>query len=154
MQLDCIRTGIALFGLYSSEFVEKIGIEPIMSLHSNIIHIADVKKGDSISYGSAFVAQRDMKIATVAAGYGDGYSRLLSNRDSLLINGKSAKVVGNICMDMCMADITDIDASVGDEVIIFGENKSADVLAEIMGTVNYEVLCNVSERVRRVYINA
>ena len=109
--------------------------------------------GDTVSYGAAFTAERDMSIATVSIGYADGIPRLLSGRADVMIRGKRARIIGRICMDMCMVDITNIgDCAPGDEVEIFGGTVSVNELAERMGTINYELLCSVKNRVPRRYI--
>ncbi|MBO7400755.1 MAG: alanine racemase, partial [Clostridia bacterium] len=112
-----------------------------------------LKKGDTVSYGAAFTAERDMSIATVSIGYADGIPRLLSGRADVVIRGRRARIIGRICMDMCMVDITNIgDCAPGDEVEIFGGTVSVNELAERMGTINYELLCSVKNRVPRRYI--
>jgi len=155
---DAVRPGIILYGLYPSDDVKKenLPLKPAMSLKSRVSFIKNVAPGTYISYGRTFVAEKDMKIATIPAGYADGYSRLLSNKGRVLINGKSAPIVGRICMDQFMADITGIDADEWDEAVLMGQNGndmiSAEEIAKSIGTINYEVVCMVNKRVPRVYI--
>lgn len=156
---EAVRPGIILYGYYPSEEVKKdnLKLKPVMTLKTNVIHVKNLKKGDYISYGRTFQCQRDSVIATIPVGYADGYSRLLNSKAKVIIKDKFAPVVGRICMDQCMIDITDIkDVQVGDEVILMGQSENckfnADDMAEILGTINYEIICMISKRVPRVYI--
>lgn len=152
------RFGIVLYGLkpdYSLKMPVKL--QPVMELRSVISHIKTIHKGDTVSYGRKYTADGDRVIATVPCGYADGYPRLLSGRNEVLLRGRRVKGVGRICMDQMMIDITDIpDAAVGDEVVLFGrdgaESITADELAEKCGMIGYEIICGVSGRVPRVYI--
>lgn len=151
------RYGIMLYGLYpNSELKLPVELEPVMELKTIVSHIKTVRKGDFISYGRTFCAQRDMKIATLTIGYADGYSRLLSNKSEVLINGKRAKSVGRVCMDQMMVDVTDIDTKVGDVATVFGRDGNdiitPDDLASLYGTIGYEIICGISKRVPRVII--
>lgn len=157
--LDAVRAGIILYGYYPSNEVDKnkLDIKPILTLKTTVSHVKEVEEGTSISYGRTFITKRKSKIATIPIGYADGYSRLLSGKAKVIINGKFAPVVGRICMDQCMIDVTDIgEVKVGDEVILLGEEGSlkfnADDFAEIMGTINYEITCMLKQRIPRVYI--
>ena len=157
--LDAVRAGIILYGYYPSNEVnkEKLDIKPILTLKTTVSHVKEVEEGTSISYGRTFITKRKSKIATIPIGYADGYSRLLSGKAKVIINGKFAPVVGRICMDQCMIDVTDIgEVKVGDEVILLGEEVNlkfnADDFAEIMGTINYEITCMLKQRIPRVYI--
>lgn len=157
--LDMVRSGIVTYGLKPSEDVgeEHIRLKPVMTLKSKITHIKTVEEDLPISYGGNFVAKKGSKIATVAIGYADGLSRVLSGKIKFLVKGHYAPVVGNICMDQCMIDITDFDdINVFDEVIIFGSDGnntiSVDSVALLIGTINYEVVCSVARRVPRAYI--
>jgi len=163
MHMDMIRTGIIQYGLYPSNEVDKsvLNLKPAMTLKSNVIMVKRIEAGVSISYGGTFVTERNSYIATLPIGYADGYSRLLSNKSKVLINGKYAPIVGNICMDQCMVDVTDIielgtEVKVGDEVVLFGKqgNNFIDVtsLAEMIGTINYELVCIIGKRIPRVYL--
>lgn len=160
MILEAVRPGIILYGIYPSDEVDRsvIDLKPVMSLKANVIHVKDVETGVSISYGRTFTTRRSSRIATVPIGYADGYSRLLSNKSRVLINGQYAPVVGNICMDQMMVDITDISGEVkaGDEVVLIGRQGDNEITAEeiagLMGTIPYEILCIIGKRVPRVYI--
>ncbi len=156
--MDFVRIGIALYGLYPSKEiqVERVNLKPVMSLKTKLVHIKEIQSGERVSYGGKFVADKTVRVGTMTIGYADGYCRKLSNKDRVLICGKYAKVIGNICMDQTMVDLTDIsEAIIGDEVLIFGsdgeEVMPIDEKAEIVGTINYEIICGISERVDRVY---
>ena len=157
---DMVRAGIILYGLAPSDEVDisKTALKPAMSLKCRIMYIKKIKAGDSISYGRKFIADKECTIATLPIGYADGYTRMLSNKNTqVLINGKRANIVGNICMDQCMVDITNIpDVKVGDEVVLFGtqgnEEILADELADKLGTINYEIVCMMARRLPRVYV--
>ena len=156
---DATRPGIILYGYYPSNEVneELLTIKPVLTWKANIVYIKTLEKDQYIGYGRKFKTERKSIIATLPVGYADGYTRMMSGKAKVIINGKFAPVVGNICMDQCMIDITDIgDVKVGDEVILMGNNGNlkfnADDLASILGTINYEVICMISKRVPRVYI--
>lgn len=159
LNLDAVRPGIIQYGLYSSDEVEKsrIDLKPVMSIKANIIHVKEVEEGTSISYGRKFITSHKSRIATLPIGYADGYSRLFFDKGKVIVNGKYAPIVGRICMDQCMVDVTNAgDVKVGDDVIIMGDDGSlkiaAEDLANAMGTINYEIVCMVGRRVPRVYI--
>ncbi len=148
---DICRPGIILYGLNPSDSVTLSGIRPVMTLKSVISMVKPLYKGETVSYGRNFKAKRDMKIATVTAGYADGYPRALSNKGEVIINGKRAKIIGNICMDQFMIDVTDIEnVKQGDEVILFGKEITANDIAKICGTIGYEITCGITPRVPRV----
>ncbi|WP_123054619.1 alanine racemase [Clostridium sp. JN-1] len=156
---DASRPGIILYGYYPSTEVDKneLDIKPIMTWKANVMHVKKLGKGEYISYGRKFRTERESLIATLPVGYADGYTRMMSGKAKVIINGKFAPVVGNICMDQCMVDVTDAgDVKAGDEVILMGSSGNlkfdADDIAPILGTINYEILCMVSKRVPRVYI--
>jgi alanine racemase len=156
--LDLVRPGIALYGLRPSEEIDLIGIslKPAMALKTRIIHLKSVPAGTAISYGMTYRTPSATVIATVPAGYADGYRRLFSSRGSMLVHGRRVPVVGRVCMDLTMLDVGAVpDARVEDEVVIFGrqgdEAISADDLARELGTVNYEIVCDLTARVPRVY---
>jgi alanine racemase len=156
---EAVRPGIILYGYYPSDEVLKneINLKPVMSLKTNIVHIKKLPAGEYISYGRKYKTTRESVIATLPVGYADGYTRLLFNKAKVIVNGCYAPVIGRICMDQCMIDITDIkDVKLGDEVILMGEDKNlsftADSIAELLGTINYEVTCMISKRVPRVYM--
>jgi alanine racemase len=154
-----VRPGIMLYGSYPSPTFEKrIKLRPLMTLKTRIHFLKRVPAGIRISYGGTFVTQRESLIATLPIGYADGYRRLLSNRGEVLIRGQKAPVVGTVCMDYVMVDVTHIArVSSGDEVVLLGkqgkEKISAEEVAEKLGTISYEVLCSVGKRVPRVYFS-
>ena len=154
-----VRPGIILYGYYPSDYVnkEKLKLMPALSLKCQVIHVKELPKGEYIGYGRKFRTERDSIIATLPIGYADGYIRALYEKANVIINGKLAPVIGKICMDQCMVDVTDIGpVKVGDEVILLGEDNglknNADNMAKILDTINYEVLCMIGRRVPRVYI--
>ncbi len=160
MQLDLVRPGIILYGLYPSSQVDKskLNLKPAMTLKANIILVKDVEPDTCISYGRTFRTSRKSRIATIPVGYADGYTRLLSSKGRVLVNGESAPVVGRVCMDQCMIDVTDLkhEVKVGDEVVLFGCQGesciSVDEVASEIGTINYEIVCVISKRIPRVYL--
>lgn len=156
---NTVRPGIIQYGLYPSDYVDKkaMDIRPVMSIKSCISFIKEIKKGDTVGYGRTYTALEDRVIATIPVGYADGYLRSMQKGGRVIINGSYAPVVGRVCMDQFMVDVTEVkNASIGDEVIIMGSDGklsvTADEIARIMGTINYEVVCLVSRRVPRVYI--
>lgn len=155
---DMVRAGIMVYGCYPSKETKKsIKLYPVMSLKTAIVEINDLKAGECISYGATYTAKKDMRIAVLPIGYADGYKRLLSNRGRALINGKTAKIVGRVCMDMMMVDITDIDAQVGNEAVLIGksgnEEITADEVANHAETISNELLTSFTSRVPRIYLN-
>ncbi|MDP4133843.1 MAG: alanine racemase [Bacillota bacterium] len=158
---DCygnmVRAGIITYGLLPSDEVKKesLDIIPALTWKSRVAFVKEIEQGVGVSYGLTFVAPKKMKLATVSIGYGDGYSRLLSNKGRVLINGKSAKIVGRVCMDQIMVDVTGMDVKVDDVVTLIGRDRneyiSADEIADIIGTINYEVVCDIGKRVPRIY---
>lgn len=155
---DMVRMGIMTYGLFPSTEVDATAdLRAVMSLYSHIIHIKTLRKGQSISYGGDYVTQRDTVVATVSVGYGDGYPRALSNKGYALIGGKKAPILGRVCMDQTMIDVTHIqDARVGDRVTLIGrdgeENITADDIAKLVGNINYEIVCSIAPRVPRIYV--
>jgi len=165
MHLDMVRAGLIMYGMWPKgcpQAYQPIALRPAMTLKSNIVHIKDMPAGQSISYGRNFITPRPSVIATIPIGYADGYSRRLSNRADVLLQGKRARVVGNICMDMCMIDVTDFEKrpEISDEVVLFGtqtiQNRKCslpvDELSDLLDTINYEITCLVGKRVPRVYL--
>ena len=152
--LNLVRPGIMIYGLYPSPHVSRsIKLRPAMTLRTRVSYIKSVPAGTPISYGCTFITQKETRVATLPVGYADGYSRLLSNQGTVLIKGQRAPLIGRVCMDMCLADVSGIkNVRVGDEVILFGEELSVDEVASNMGTINYEVVCGVGKRVPRVYV--
>ncbi|HAY32875.1 MAG TPA: hypothetical protein DCY06_01965 [Bacteroidetes bacterium] len=127
-------------------------MEPVMTLKSKIKFIKELDKGESISYGRTFFTNRRTRIASISAGYGDGYPRALSNRSKVFINGKFYKTTGTVCMDWIMADIGLKDKiKINDEAELFGRNYPAHKLAALTNTISYEITCNISSRVKRIY---
>ena len=155
---DMVRAGIILYGLApSSKLADILDLVPAMTLKTVVAFVKEVQKGATISYGRTFTADRKMKIATVPIGYADGFIRQNAKDGYMMVNGKKAKIVGRICMDQTMLDVTDIeDVKTGDEVVVFGTGENgeptADSLAENTGTINYETVCLVGKRVPRIYI--
>lgn len=156
--LSMVRTGITLYGLSPSEAVPRtcLGLEPVMSLVSHISYVKDLPAGQAVSYGGTFVADRPLRLATIPAGYADGYPRMLSNKADVLIRGQRAPVVGRICMDQFMVDVTGIpEAEAGDEVVLLGRQGeaviTAEELGELSGRFNYELTCDINKRVPRIY---
>ena len=152
------RAGIILYGLHPDVSLDiPEGLEPLMELKAVISHVKTVSNGDCISYGRTFRADREMRIATVTIGYADGYSRLLSSKGEILVHGKRCKITGRVCMDQLMIDVSDVpEAKAGDIVTLIGKEGddriTADDLAQIYGTIGYEVVCGISKRVPRIYI--
>lgn len=157
--LDAIRAGIILYGYYPSDEVKKenLSLKPALTIKAKVAHVKEMNENMYISYGRTFKTERKSIIATIPIGYADGYSRLLIPGAKVIVNGKFAPIVGRICMDQCMIDVTDIgNVSTGDEVIILGQcgnlKINADDYAKILGTINYEVLCMFKHRIPKVYI--
>ncbi len=154
---DMVRAGIILYGLAPSGKLQgKFNLIPAMTLKTAVAYVKELKKGATVSYGRTFTAEKDMKIATVPIGYADGYIRSNAKDGYMLVNGKKAKIVGRICMDQTMLDVTDIEnVNTGDEVIVFGTGENgeptADLIAQNTDTINYEVVCLVGKRVPRIY---
>ena len=157
--MNMVRAGIIIYGLYPSDEVDKslIDLYPVMSLRSHITFIKEVPEGTEISYGATFVTSRPSKIATVPVGYADGYFRQLSGKGRVLIKGQYAPIVGRVCMDQMMVDITGLsDIDEGDVVTLVGKDGIREIPVEepaaLAGSFNYEFVCNVSRRVPRVYM--
>ncbi|MBQ2941326.1 MAG: alanine racemase [Clostridia bacterium] len=154
---DFVRAGIVLYGLYPSDEVNKAALRliPALTWKSRVSSVRYVEKGEGISYGHTYVAEERIRVATVSCGYADGYPRLLSNKGRVLIKGVSCKILGRVCMDQFMVDASKVDAEVDDEVILIGksgfEEITADEIARLAGTINYEVVCDIGKRVPRIY---
>lgn len=159
LEYQGVRAGIMSYGYYPSQDVDKskVNLIPIMTLKSKIVHLKTIGVGESVSYGRVFKATRKSVIATLPIGYGDGFARLLTGKAKVIINGVMAPIVGRICMDQCMVDVTDVpEVKVGDEVILMGRDDkgnsiTADDIGRATGTISYEVLCNISKRIPRIY---
>jgi alanine racemase len=151
---DLVRPGIMIYGLYpSAEVTHSIELKPAMAFLTKVIFMKWVSPGCPISYGRTFMTQKETMVATLPVGYADGYSRLLSGRGEVLIKGHRVALMGRICMDMCMIDVSEVkNVQLGDEVILFGKGLPVDEIAEKIGTINYEVVCAVGKRVPRVYV--
>lgn len=152
---DMVRVGIGLYGLYpSDEVIRDVELYPAMQLKARVVHVKEVAAGTPISYGCTYIAPEVKQIATLPIGYADGWSRLLSGKASVVLHGQRAPIVGRICMDQCMIDVTGLPAVVsGDEVVLFGGSiLPVEEIATLLGTINYEVVCMVGKRVPRYYL--
>lgn len=155
MHLDMVRPGVILYGMYPSDEVDKSRLDliPAMTLKSTITHVKEVEAGRGVSYGREYITKGVTKIATVPIGYADGYLRRLAKEGKMLVNGVKVPIIGRICMDQCMIDVTNVNnTDRGDEVIIFGrEGVTIDDLAKWLDTINYEVACVIGKRIPRIY---
>ncbi len=153
--LDMVRAGVILYGLYPSEEVDKSQFElkSVMTVKSRITHIKEICDNRGVSYGKSYITNGDTKIATIPVGYADGYARMLGGKAKILVNDEPRNVIGAICMDQCMIDVTNVNnIATGDEVIIFGSKTvTADTLASWMNTINYEIVCMISKRIPRIF---
>lgn len=154
--LDMVRLGLGLYGMYPSEHLRSnLRLKPVMSLRSKLSHVKWVEDQTPIGYGSTYRAQGRRQIATVPIGYADGYSRRLSGVGYAIVHGRRVPLVGRVCMDQCMFDVTGLEAAMGDEITLLGGQRGAEItvdeIAALMGTINYEVTCLISRRVPRVY---
>lgn len=156
--MDAVRAGISIYGMYPSEEVDKrlVPLYPVLSLKSRIVFLKTIEPGTAVSYGGTFVAEKPMRIATIPVGYGDGYPRNLSGKGSVLIRGRRAAILGRICMDQFMVDVTEIpDVCEDDLVTLIGEDRteriSVEEIAETCGGFHYEIVCDIGKRVPRVY---
>ena len=159
MHLDMVRPGIILYGLRPSDDVDcgRLHLKPAMTFKARVSNIKEVEEDVSISYGRKFKTEAHAKIATLPVGYADGYSRVLSGKTKVIAGGKLCNLVGNICMDQCMIDVSAVNnITIGDEVILFGKSDDIELpvesLAEKMGTINYEILCIIGKRIPRIYL--
>ena len=156
MHLDMVRPGIILYGLMPDGWMAETWgaiLHPVMALKTVVTQVKEVPAGTTVSYGRTYTAPAPIRVATVPIGYGDGYGRSLSNRGRMLIHGQSVPVIGRVCMDQCMLDVSALaDVQVGTEVTVFGRDTlTADAVAGWMGTINYEVICLLSKRVPRLF---
>ena len=158
MNMDMVRAGLILYGFYPSNYnLSDLNLKPAIQLKTVISQLKTIEKNTAVSYGGKFITKRKTKIATVPIGYADGYLRALSGKAYMLINGQKAEVVGRICMDQLMLDVTDVDnININDEVVVFGKSKDAEItldeISAMMGTINYEFLCLLSKRIPRIYL--
>ena len=156
---DAVRPGIILYGCYPSNEADKkqLSIKPVMSVKANIIHLKDVPENFSVGYGRKYISEKPARIATIALGYADGYPRPYSAQAKVIVNGVVCPIAGNICMDQCMIDVSNVpNVKVGDEVIVMGSDGVntilADDIAEATGTINYEICCAFGQRLPKVYV--
>ena len=155
--LNLVRTGILLYGVYPKEsFRKEFKIKPVMNLKTKIVHLKDTPPGRSISYGRTYITQKDTKIATIPIGYADGYGRILSNKAEALVKGQYVKIVGMVTMDQTLLDVGHVkDVNIGDEVVLIGSQGTSEILiekiAKLAGTIPYEILSAITDRVPRVY---
>lgn len=158
MNLDMVRPGIILYGLYPSDEVHKdrIHLKQVMQLKAKVSHVKTLPKECGISYGLKYTTQCDEQIITIPIGYADGYTRMLSGKAEIIAKGKKIPIVGRICMDQCMANATGIDIKPGDEVVLYSSDRESgltiDDIANKLGTINYEIVCMLGKRVPRVYL--
>ncbi len=157
--MNMVRPGLVMYGLYPrNDLMKRLKLKPALSLKTKVVYVKPVSKGRSISYGRTHVARRDTQIATMPVGYGDGYSRDLSNCANVLIRGIRVPVVGRVCMDMSMIDVGHLGkVHIGDDVVLIGRQGKeiirTEEIARFMNTIPYEVVCNIGRRVPRVYLN-
>ncbi|URZ01561.1 alanine racemase [Clostridium felsineum] len=156
--LNMVRSGIITYGLYPSEEVHKeaVNLKPALEWKAHVINISSVNKGEGVSYGKTYITKGEVKLATVSIGYADGYMRALSSKGKVLIHGKYANIVGRICMDQMMVDVTDIEnVNIEDTVTLIGKDGentiTVEELAYMAGSFNYEFVCNIGKRVERIY---
>lgn len=156
-----VRLGISMYGLYPSEDVDqsKIELKPVLSLKTGIVHLKTLPPGAGVSYGTIYHTNGEEQIGTLPIGYADGYSRMLSGKAEVLVRGKRVPIVGRICMDQCMINVSDVpDVGALDEVVLIGEQGGERItvedVARQLGTINYEIICMISHRVARVYVRS
>ena len=156
--MDIVRAGITTYGMYPSDEVEKerVPLKPAMELISHVAHVKWLTEGKPVSYGGTYVTTRPTKVATIPVGYGDGYPRTLSNKGSVLIQGKRVPILGRVCMDQFMVDVTDVpDVVVGTEVTLLGRDGdeiiTAEEIGDLSGRFNYEFVCCLGKRIPRIY---
>lgn len=156
--LDLVRPGIMLYGLLpSNQLKNEAYLKPLLSFKTRIVQLRTLPAGSAVSYGSTYTTEKDERIAVLPIGYKDGYPRLLSNQGEVLINGKRAPIRGRVCMGQTIVSVEQIEnVEVGDEVVLIGkqskEEISATEIADLVGTINYEIICNLSERLKRIYL--
>ncbi|MBQ7266451.1 MAG: alanine racemase [Firmicutes bacterium] len=156
-QMDMVRAGIIIYGLYpSNEVTHSIALKPAMSVRTQVSYVKELDENISVGYGRTYFTNKKTKVATIPIGYADGYPRALSNKGKVIINGQYAPIIGNVCMDQAMIDVTHIpDVKTGDTVTVLGKDGGLEITAEelaaLQGTINYEVVCNFSKRVPRAY---
>ena len=156
--MDVVRAGIILYGMWPSDEVSKLKVplKPVMTLISHVAYVKTLEAGRPISYGGTYVTKNDTVVATIPVGYGDGYCRGLSNKGYVLLHGQKAPILGRVCMDQFMVDVTNIsDVKVGDKVTLIGKNGDLEItfeeIGELSGRFNYEFACDLGKRIPRVY---
>ena len=154
---DWVRVGLAAYGLHPSRDEARLPIQPVMSFRSRLVQVRDLPAGANVSYGRQFTTQRPTRVGVVPVGYGHGYSWLLSNRGHMLVGGRRAPILGRVTMDLTMVDVSEVpDVAVGDEVVLFGEQRGASLpieeVAQGSETLAYEILCTIGKRVTRLYV--
>ncbi len=156
---EMVRPGIMLTGLYPSDEVNKnnVSLKLAFKLKANLAFVKPIKKGDGVSYGHRFVSDRDMTVGTLPIGYADGFTRMLSDKMVVSVKGISCKILGRICMDQCIIDLSEVsDSAIGDEVILYGDGsenaRTPDQVAKMIGTINYEIITMLDRRLPRVYL--
>ncbi len=157
--MDVVRAGITLYGLYPSREVNRntVPLQPALSFYSHVVYVKEIPAGSSIGYGGTYTAREAMRVATIPVGYGDGYPRSLSGRGYVLIRGRRAPVLGRVCMDQFMVDVTHIpEAAEGDRVVLLGQDGelqvAAEELGELSGRFHYELVCDLGKRIPRIYV--
>ena len=157
--MDMVRAGVTMYGMWPSDEVsrDKVQIQPALSLVSHIVYIKVVPAGTPVSYGGTYVTQKETKIATIPVGYGDGYPRSLSGKGYVLIRGCRAPILGRVCMDQFMVDVSEVPGvSEGDETVLIGKNGGHEItieeIGDLSGRFNYELSCDLNKRIPRVYI--
>lgn len=156
--MDIVRAGVILYGMWPSDEVEqkKVALKPVMTLVSHVAYVKTLEAGRPVSYGGTYVTEKDTVVATIPVGYGDGYCRALSNKGYVLIHGKKAPIIGRVCMDQFMVDVTEIpDVIVGDKVTLIGKDGEEEItmekIGELSGRFNYEFACDLGKRIPRVF---
>ncbi|MBO5735192.1 MAG: alanine racemase [Clostridia bacterium] len=152
MHLDMVRAGLVLYGLMPSPYVRDEALRPAMTLIARVSAVNTLLPGDAVSYGGVYRAEKPMRVAVLSIGYADGLSRVLSGNLSVNIGGREVKLIGRICMDLCMADLGNVPCEPGDEAVIFDSPEKIEEMAAKMGTINYEVICSLKKRVAIEYV--
>ena len=151
---NAVRPGIIMYGYSSTDREINVDIKPVAKLKSKITFIKEINEGESVGYSRSYISDKKMRVATIPIGYADGLRRAMSNGGEVVINGKKAKIIGKVCMDSIMVDITDVDASLNDEVYIWDNSLvTLEDIAKRCDTINYEILSEISDRVPREFIN-
>ncbi len=155
--MDLVRAGITVYGIYPSDEMdrERNCLQPVMELKSHVVYCKTIPAGTPVSYGGTYVSEKETEVATIPVGYGDGYPRSLSNKGSVLIHGRRAPIIGRVCMDQFMVDVTGMDVQVLDEVVLMGKDGEDEITVDELGTLSgrfpYEFVCDIGKRVPRVY---